>query len=207
MVGYASGATMNRDRLFDAVTNKTSTKLYSLINEESFIIQGRATPFEVTDRIPLGVNINTAGSYYIAISHLDGLFVTDNQTVYLKDNYTNITFNLSEDPYSFTSETGEFNDRFEIVFQTQSLSIDENIINSNQLTVIELSDGSTKFKVNEAFSIKQLEILDLLGRKIYSIIGSSYEEIYFLPQLQQSAYIVKATLSNDQVLTKKVVKR
>lgn len=68
-------------------------------------------------------------------------------------------------------------------------------------------DGSTKFKVNKEFIINKLEILDLLGRNIYSIVGSSNEEVHFLPQLHEATYLVKAKLSNRQIIVKKIVKR
>jgi hypothetical protein len=128
-------------------------------------------------------------------------------TIYLKDNLLNIYHDFSNGEYSFTSGVGEFNDRFEITFNNSSLSINDELINSNFFTIVELADGSTKFKVNNTFTISNIEILDLLGRTIYNINGSSHEEIHFLPQLQQSTYLVKAKLSNDQVLVKKIIKK
>ena len=118
----------------------------------------------------------------------------------------NLYHDLSSSDYNFTSETGDFSNRFEIVFQPTTLSIDE-AISSNNLTIIDMPDGSVKFKVGDNHIISSIEIIDLLGRSLYNLEGSSSEGVYFLPQLSQSAYVAKVTLGNGQTLTKKAVKQ
>ena len=112
LLGYVSNATMSRDRLYDAILihNDDSQRFYSLIEDEPFKIQGRALPFVDTDIIPLGFNSPSSGNFSIAIHAVDGLF--ENQTVYLKDNLLSFVHDLTNSPYSFTSDLGEFNDRF-----------------------------------------------------------------------------------------------
>src|SRR5690606_21445839 len=142
LVGYASEATMQKDRLFDAVTPADKTKIYSLIDEEFFIIQGRALPFTTDDRIPLGLNVESAGNFYIALADVEGLFEATTQKIYLKDNLLGLTYNLSEAPYEFTSASGQFNDRFELVFRNESLSVNDPVLSNNILSVINLPEGS-----------------------------------------------------------------
>ena len=206
LVGYAEGATMERDRMFDAITNAYNTKIYSIIGNEKFVIQGRAMPFIEEDVIPLGVNITSPGNYYIAITDVEGLFDTGNQTVYLKDNLLNYTHNLSSNPYMFTIESGEFNNRFELVFVNQSLSTEDNILTSNDLSIIQLEDDNVKFSVSKSHYITKIEILDLQGRTLYNIDGTSYEEIIAMPNLSNTAYLAKVTLASGQTLVKKAVK-
>ncbi|MGY0391399.1 choice-of-anchor D domain-containing protein [Bizionia sp. KMM 8389] len=206
MVGYITNATDDRDRLYDAVTDNQS--FYSLINNKTFTIQGRKLPFSETDRIPLGVKVANTGSHTIAIAAVDGLFEADNQTVYLRDNLLNITHNLKLLPYSFTSVAGNINDRFEIVYTNNTLSVDSFTENSNTLSIVELSDNQVQFRIdNNALTIKEVEIIDLLGRRIYQFKGNSQTEVYNLQNLSNASYLARVTLSNNQVVVKKAIKK
>ena len=204
LVGYVEGATQQRDRLYDAITD--SQNFYSLIDNEKFVIQGRELPFNDSDAIPLGLNLSSQNNYTIGIAAIDGLFETENQTIYLKDNLIGLTYNLTENPYSFSSEAGELNDRFEIVFNDNSLTINENELN-NALTIIEQQDGNVKFTTSNSLEIKNVKIYDVLGRLLYNLEGNSSTEIYNLDNLSQATYVAKVTLSNDVVITKKAIKR
>ncbi|HLV13656.1 MAG TPA: T9SS type A sorting domain-containing protein, partial [Xanthomarina sp.] len=205
LVGYVEHATQERDRLYDAITDTQG--FYSLIQDERFVIQGRALPFVDTDVVPLGVTIASQGAYTIAIAAIDGIFETENQTIYLKDNVLGFVHNLSEAPYSFTTEVGTFNERFELVFRDSFLSIDENEVIANQVSIIEHANGEVQFIVPANHSIRSIDIIDMLGRTIYKLKGSASTETYNLSNLSQATYVAKITLSSGQVLTKKAVKR
>jgi len=208
LVGYAENATMARDRMYDAIADvQGSQGFYSIIADKGFAIQGRAFPFTDTDVIPLGMQLVEDGGYTIGIGAIDGLFETENQTIYLKDNALGFVHNLTESPYSFAAEAGVINDRFEIVFTTQSLSVDEQQELANGLTIVELQDGSIKFTVSNGLDIKNVKIYDTLGRLLYNLEGNNSTEIYNVSNLSQATYIAQVTLSNDMVITKKTVKR
>ncbi|MBR9845057.1 MAG: choice-of-anchor D domain-containing protein [Algicola sp.] len=216
LIGYVNGATNDDDGMYyDAHKNLASnanTLLYSLLETNStkkLAIQGKAPEALTLDEIiPLGffTKIDEPTIYKLSIADIEGEFMTNN-SIYLKDKLQNIIHNLSESDYNFTSETGEFNTRFEIVFQSEALSIAENEIDSNQLTIIELQNGSVKFSVNTSLTINTIEILDLLGRTLYKLKGTHSTEIFELNNLSQSAYIAKVRLSNGQTITKRAIKR
>ncbi|WP_299337692.1 choice-of-anchor D domain-containing protein [uncultured Psychroserpens sp.] len=216
LIGYIEGATDDDDGMyFDAHKNlsaNANSLIYSLIDNNSnkkYAIQGKAsTSLSLEEVIPLGFYtiIEEPTIYTLSISELEGNFMTQN-TVYLKDYELDTTHDLSANDYSFTSETGEFNDRFEIVFQPESLSVNENEVSPNDVTIVELSDGSVKISVGTNLIIKNVEIIDVVGRTIYKLEGNSNVEIYNLSRLSQATYIAKVTLSNGQTISKKAVKR
>ncbi len=208
LVGYAKNATMEEDILYDAIVSNTGNvqNFYSIINDKPFNIQGRAVPFTDTDTIHLGFNSTVQDSYTIAIGAVDGLF-DDGQQIYLKDNLLNFTHNLTLNPYTFTSETGEFNNRFEIVFRADALSIDDQTVDSTDLTITELSDGNVEFRIGRNYTITTIEILDITGRLVYHLKGNASTEVYNLSQLSKVAYIARVTLSNGQVISKKAIKQ
>ena len=209
LVGYIQGATINNDRLFDAKINLDGATdgLYTLLNGDSYIIQGRPLPFNDSDIIPLGLQVRQNENYVIAIAALDGLFEENKQTIYLKDLYLNFIHNLSNQPYSFNSESGTFNDRFEIVFRNQILSSTDVLLNAQNLSIVELNNGQVRFSVEHNLSIKSVEIIDLLGRNLFNLRGHSAHETYDLSHLNHATYIAKVQLSNKQVITKRFIKQ
>ncbi len=214
LVGYVDNATNGLDKMyFDApmASPNVNAVMYSIIegSNKKYTIQGKSPEsLTLNEVIPLGFStlINTPTIYTLTISKLEGEFLTTN-TIYVKDKLLNITHNLSETGYTFTSEAGEFNERFEIVFMPEALSIDDKGISPKDLTIIELNDNDVKFTIGANITIEHVEIIDLLGRTLYNFNGNSNSEIYNLSALSQATYLAKVTLSNGQVITKKAVKR
>ncbi|WP_100613533.1 T9SS type A sorting domain-containing protein [Confluentibacter citreus] len=215
LIGYANEATDNYDgSYYDAhkiVPPKSHAALYSLIenSNKKFAIQGKAfNSLDANETIKLGfvTNINVATIYTLSIAQLQGNFLTNN-TVYLKDNLLNKVHNLSDADYTFTSEIGEFNDRFVVMFDNQSLSTDELVADTNTLKIIDLDNDLVKFTITNDLRIKTVSVFDLLGRELYKFKGQNSEEIYLLSSLKNSIYIAKVELSNGAVITKKAVKK
>ncbi|MFD1016843.1 hypothetical protein [Winogradskyella rapida] len=209
LVGYISGATQGKDRIYDAINSGTNQQnFYSLINDEAFNIQGRAVDFTTSDVVPLGFTAETSGSHTIAIHALDGLFETGNQAIYLKDQLLNITHNLLTQPYSFTSDSGTFNSRFELVYEDEfTLSINDLETTTNTVSIRELEHNNVQFKVEGTATFKSIEIIDLNGRRVYYFENNTSLAVYNLARLSKAPYIAKLELSNGQVLTKKAIKK
>ena len=70
--------------------NKISLNLFSLIDDVKFAIQGRQTPFDDNDVVPLGFRTPSNGIYSIGIKSIDGLFETTAQAIFLHDLELNI---------------------------------------------------------------------------------------------------------------------
>ena len=65
--------------------------------------------------------IEEVTSYKISLSDFDGEAWLE-ATPYLVDNQTGVVTNLMEDTYNFTSDKGEYNDRFDSCFPRQITS-------------------------------------------------------------------------------------
>lgn len=204
LIGYVDGATVERDRLFDAFAPTTSSQsIYSLIDNERMHIQGRPTPFNANDSVQLGVVVPQTGDYKIAIAATDGIF-TEDQNVFLEDKLLNVIHDLKSAPYSFNSVSGTFNDRFELRYTSNALTTTEfdtanNVmLVSNELNVVVRS-------ISE--SISQVEVYDVLGRQILTFKNTNVSQEITLSKnnLKNQAVIVKVHLENGQVVTKKIV--
>lgn len=165
LIGYVNGATNDNDRMFDAKnTRGEGMNLYSMINDDRFIIQGRQLPFLDTDTVPLGINITEAGSQTIAINTLEGLFLDTDQAIFIEDLLTGTIHDLRNAPYTFTSESGVIDDRLVLRYTQVTLSIDD----------VDILNGIRVFKENNNIVVKSdyetiqsIEIYDLLGRTLF----------------------------------------
>lgn len=215
-VGYVDGATSNNDGSFydtkRILSSGGAAILYSIINgdDRKFAIQGKA-PSDLNENeiINLGfkTSINVETLYTLSIAQLQGDFLNSN-TVYLKDNLLNEIHDLSDSYYSFTSEVGEFNNRFEIAFNMGAfLSTDDILLNKNNISIIELENDRVQFKTNSNSNIKTITIFDLLGRRLYNLKGNNSIETYTLSNLSNTVFIAKIELSNGTIITKKAIKK
>jgi hypothetical protein len=214
-IAYVNGATDGNDGWsYDTPRNLstgTFAALYSIIDssDRQFGIQGKSLEsLSLDENIPLGfdTSINIATLYKFSIAQLEGSFLSQND-IFIKDNMFNKIHNLKTSDYSFTSEVGEFNNRFEIVFTEAALSLGEVKIDSNTLQIIELQNGDVQFKVSSQFEMKSIEIVDLLGRTLYKLEAQGNSQTFSLSNLSQATYLAKVELSNGYVITKKALKR
>jgi hypothetical protein len=166
LVAYIDGATNDEDRMFDAsTTTGNGLNLYSLINEETYLIQGRQLPFNDADLVPIGVNITESGTQTIAINTLQGLFNNSNQDIFIEDLLTGLIHNLKNAPYTFTSELGLINDRFILRYTNTTLSIED----IDSLNGIQVFEDNNKIVVKSNHEIiESIEVYDILGRTLFS---------------------------------------
>ncbi|TWO33862.1 T9SS type A sorting domain-containing protein [Seonamhaeicola sediminis] len=211
LVGYVDGATSGNDGLsFDAprlLSSKKGASLYSLIDgtDKKFAIQGKSpNSLDKKEKLRIGfkTNIEVATVYTLSLAKLQGTFLTEN-AIYLKDKLLNKYHELSSSDYSFTSETGEFNNRFEIVFKTK------NSLNSAQASVkiFELENGNITFASRSNLGIKSIEIFDFLNTPLYKLNGPFDSKAFELSKLKKAIYIAKVEFTDGTIVTKKFIKK
>ncbi|WP_316634967.1 Ig-like domain-containing protein [uncultured Flavobacterium sp.] len=204
LVGYIEGATNSWDINYDAVTMNGNSFIdfYSINDASKLAIQGRALPFENTDKVPLGYKTTVAGDFTIAIDRVDGLF--DKQAIYLEDKTTGIVTDLRAGNYTFTTAIGTFVDRFILSYTKKTLGTGdfENLDSSVFVSVNEKAIKVTSTKE----TIKEVTIYDITGNLLYNKkkVGTTELQITNL-QSSNQVLLVKVVLDNDFTTTKKVI--
>ena len=201
--GYIDGATAGEDYGIDSrYINDSHTVLASVIDDAEMIIQGRPLPFNPADTVPLVFRTNIAGNYTIAIDHVDGLF-TGSQAIYLKDNLTGAVQNLKEAAYTFATETGTFNNRFEIMYINNVLGTHAPSITANEVIVYKQDKALNIISGNAV--IDDVAIFDTRGRLIYNMnnVNASSFTVEGL-QAEEQVIIVEITTDKGKV-SKKVI--
>ncbi|WP_347923489.1 T9SS type A sorting domain-containing protein [Pontimicrobium sp. SW4] len=215
LVAYAKGATDANDGMaYDTPKNLASDAsaiLYSIIENDPkrFVIQGKDMNSINKDeviKVGYSTKIDIATIYTLSVPQLQGSFLNDNP-IFLKDKLLNVLHNLKDNDYNFTSEVGEFNDRFEIAFSEAALSLNDIAFDENALSIIEHKNGDVQFKLNASNKMNAIKIIDLQGRVLYDFNVNSNNETLKLANLRQAPYIAKITLDNNNVITKKTVKK
>lgn len=202
LVGYAEGATLAWDRGFDGeALAGNAVKFYSLGADRKLTIQGRFWPFNQNDLVPLGFKTTAQGSYTIGIDHFDAAF--NNQNIYLEDKNLSVIHDLKAAPYNFTSEVGEFEERFVLRYTNNTLGNDEVTALENSVIIY----TNDKLNVKSTLQpIKEIMVYDILGKLLLSntkVNANEFMAVTLNPT--QTTLIVKVTLDNGVVVNKKVI--
>ena len=202
LVGYVDGATLGEDVLFDAPHFITpASSIYSLTQDKPWIIQGRPTPFDVNDIVPMGVVIPSNDIYNIALSEVDGLFDNTAQGIYIEDTSLGIIHDLRASPYSFTAVTGVYNSRFKLRYTTVSLGIDNP--DANQ-TFAFINNNQLHIQSNDA--IKEIILYDITGKLIKTYqpneVRNQFVTDFFFAN---GAYIAKIKLESGIIVSRKLL--
>jgi hypothetical protein len=173
LVAYMPQATLGKDYGYDGnLFSDAPTRLYSKAVGEDFGIQARPS-FTVTDVVPMGFNIGAPGQYTLSLERVTGVFA-EGQDIYVKDNLLGTTNLLGEEGYTFTSEAGTFDNRFEVVYQTDG-ELGNNKPELDNAVLVYQTEGVINITAG-SIEIKGVTIYDIRGRKLYDQTGINATE-------------------------------
>ncbi|MDO6759877.1 hypothetical protein Q4566_06660 [Tamlana sp. 2_MG-2023] len=209
LVGYVDGATNADDGVsYDADTSPTNgASLYSIVPgvDKKFTIQGKApSSLTANEVIPLGFKTTLTSNilYTISLNRTEGDFFTNHKVILLdKENTPATRWDIFNTDYSFTSPIGEFNERFEIIFEDSTLST-EDLDTILKIQMITHDKNQVQFKTNGITNIKNISIFNLLGQELYQLKDVGTDKIYSLPNLSP-IFIAEIEFDNGTVVVKK----
>lgn len=202
LMGYAEGASNEKDRMDGRYINDSGVALTSLLDNLEYSIQAKALPFSVEDSFPLSFKVVTAGVFTIAVDHVDGLF-GGGQLVYLEDTFTTIVHDLSTSPYTFTAEAGDYKSRFVVRFSNQTMSLNENL--NADAVVVFTKDNAININTG-TIQMQSLVVFDVQGRKLFSQEELHTAEFTIQTLAKRNQVILLQIKDvNNNVVTKKVV--
>ncbi|KFC60919.1 hypothetical protein FEM08_03090 [Flavobacterium gilvum] len=208
LVGYIAGATNEFDNLYDALSMDSNTYVdfYSINNGNNLSIQGRALPFENTDEIPLGYRSTIQGNFTIGIEKTDGVLV--NQDIFIEDKVTATITNLKNGPYTFSTTSGVFNNRFVLKFTAGSISKMSTKVTADTVdkTVL-VSVKDKQININSLEDvIDKVMIYDLKASLLYEKenVNSNVFSVSNFNSAEQFL-IVQVLLKNGQWVTKEII--
>ncbi|WP_264520563.1 hypothetical protein [Flavobacterium sp. N1994] len=202
LIGYCTNATQGYDSGIDGkFINDGDISLTTLIGTNRYAIQGRALPFTTSDVVPLSFKATNAGTYTIAIDHVDGLFAGNAQDIFIRDNLDGSLHNLNNASYTFVSEAGTFANRFELVYQNMlsvpnSSFTPNSIVIYNQEHTLILNSGSTMMAT--------VRIFDISGRVLFEKTGINASETRINVGVANQVLLAEVTTIEGLKATKKI---
>jgi hypothetical protein len=199
---YRDNATMGVDVNDGLNINDGQISIGSFVDNKNYVIQSRTLPFDTADVMPLIFKVNIDGNYTLAIDHVDGLFSNGAQPIYIHDKVLNTVTNLSTGNYTFATTAGTFNNRFEIVYQP-TLSNPTTAFNENSVVVYK-NNGDIVVNTGNVL-MKAVQIYDMRGRLLLDKTNINAAEVSLNIGAANQVVLVKNTLDEGQVVTKKVI--
>lgn len=205
LIGYAEGATLGLDRLFDGemVEAGNVVSLYTLADTIKLSIQGRPLPFDVADVIPLGYRSTINSTYTIALSDFDGLFA--DQTIYLEDKELNVVQNLKTAPYSFTTAIGTFDTRFILKYTDSTLGSHHPEFTENAVIIYKNTQGNFVI-TSGTFTMDNVKVFDIRGRLLLDKKEINATQTTFNVGSTNEVLLVQIKNADGITVTKKVIR-
>ncbi|OBX23092.1 MULTISPECIES: T9SS sorting signal type C domain-containing protein [Bizionia] len=188
--GYDAIQMMSRDDDMFFIIEEDETKRYA--------IQG-VDGFSEFLEFPIGLVISETGSHYLMLDDVENF----EETIYLKDNVLDTTYNLSESDFEINLPAGFYSDRFSIVFQpaetlsTPEVELDKTLVFYNGQNQIVVSNPNN-------LEITGVEIYNILGQHILSVTKNLTNQNKVLIPFNESTgvYMVVLKTNNAQKSTK-----
>ena len=201
LVAYDANTTNSFDGGYDGEQINTSNTLSTIIGDKTLSIQSREA-FANTDIVPMAINIETAGNYAISIDHTEGIF-GNTQNVFLKDNATGTTHNLSQSAYSFVATAGNVNNRFELRYQPNAaFGVNNNVMSENSIIAFK---NNGVLKIQSTVKMESVEVFDIRGALLFSAKDVN-SNIFDVSNLSQNNAVLIARIKADgQTVSKKVI--
>ncbi len=200
------------------VKGNANIALYSLLVDGSdpdvpFAIQALPLFTDYPVSVNLAFDVANAGDYTISLDNFTCNFdstLIDKSYIELEDTYTNQITDLRNNSYTFNTQQGTFTDRFIIHFNRDITSVDNNIIqDENIYTVFSKKDKSIVIKNSGKTNRNnvQINIYNILGKVLYSNkVNLSKGGIFIVSNLNENngLFVVKVSDGNS-TFTKKII--
>jgi hypothetical protein len=185
------------------LTESLESDSYFTLDENMYL--GQAFPFEDELKIPLFVDIEAQQPLRFRIFDIQNFEAS--QGIYIHDNENDTYVNLRNLDYELNIEPGNYTDRFEIVFRSESaLDIDE--FDSNTLTINQNNSMHQLSVLNpKSLDITSIEVFDVTGKRLlngnYNSILNRYE--LSTTSLSDGVYVVNVKSNTSAVKSQKII--
>jgi len=193
------------DRGIDAISpvaDNLPNDVYFFLDNNKYIIQG--VNFDINKRIPIGIKSSDNASFEFDASTIVNF--DSSQDIYLHDRQEGTYHDIKNDTYIVILPMGTYNNRFEITFKNDALSVSnpikEDIVvfqnNTNQLLTVSNPN---------LLDLKSVTLFDISGKKIFSHLnlGSNSNYVFSTAALSDGVYLAKIQCSDGKNKVQKII--
>lgn len=184
----------------DSESKLGSDDISSLVDDQKVAVNGKSS-FTDSDKIALGTQHFQSGIYTIGLEAKEGVFA-QGQPIYLKDKQTGNVTKLTEGTYSFEVEAGETADRFEIIYQPETVLVTDT---KTKESVVVYRDAD-QFIIKAPKRLATVFVYDLSGKMIKVLKPNQKEVALDANQLSSGVYVLSITAEDGEVFNRKISK-
>ncbi|WOD42327.1 LamG-like jellyroll fold domain-containing protein [Hwangdonia lutea] len=201
LLGTNTNASKGFDLGYDAfMIDASEEDMYWNIGQRKFVIQG-VNNFDDTNEFPLGLVVKNSGIVKIKLDSVENLDTS--KTLYIKDNVTNEVVLINNKPFEMFLDAGSYNDRFSLVFQSQSLTTEDVEIADNVSVYFDKSISELKVRGLNGSELLSITLFNIIGQEIKYIDYTSNKTSKQI-HVNTGAYIVQ--LNTDRgTINKKII--
>ena len=127
--------------------------------------------------------------------------------MYIKDNSNEETYEITKEPFEIELESGEYYDRFSLVFQPRLQTLDE--VTLEQGILIYMNDSNTLLQINRLVDtkIERVKLFNSLGQSSNAWDSNLENRRLSLPirNVSTGMYIVQLETSDGVIIKKMIV--
>ena len=200
-------ATANVDWGYDGEMNEEQIDdMFWMLENKKYVIQG-LNQVDTETVVPLGIHVRDNGMNYITIDRLEN--IPDDVELYAYDNALNIYHNLKISDYEVYLTSGEYLDRFSIMFTNPAaLGVDDVIPEYGFKTFYNNDDQTIVIHNPNLIEINKVELFNILGQSIYfsnDTVSENYSEIK-VSDLSSGTYIININTEGGKISKKVLIK-
>ena len=207
LLGFSNTTSDGYDYGYDAPCDEASNNDFNLNLDGKNMNMQAYGPITKDKVVPL--NFKSSGNNTFEIKATEFENIPENQEIYLRDNETGSYFDLKQAmAYRFSSAQGKFNNRFEIVFQSDKalLSTEASQVSGN--FIYYQNESKTLFGKKLSTAIDKLAIVNMRGQTVLEYTNVSQATLnngLKLLNVASGTYVAWLKAQTGEVITKKII--
>lgn len=182
--------------------------MYFMNTDNKLIIQGDGY-FNKENAYPLGIKTAAAGTIRFVLDGIENF--DESQEIYIHDKITETYHDIREEAFQVEVPAGIVNDRFALVFKTDSQLGNEEFIQNNEITAFFTSEDNMINIQNKTLdaTVTQVELYTILGQSVstWDVKNQNQVKIQIPVQtISSGTYIVKVQTSKGDISKKIIIK-
>ena len=207
VLGFSENATDGFDYGLDGgyINEMPNEDMGSLFEGKQFVLQAFAP---ITEDKEIDLNLNVSGDLNYSIGAVELSNIAEDQELYLRDNLTDTYYNLrDEQPYQFTSEAGQFSDRFDVVFKAPQ-TLNNDVFETNNVRIYMNNLEDKLFVKGFDQNAKSLVLTNMLGQTVRTMLDISNNTLkngVSIQNLSSGIYVVSIKAEDNTQISKKII--
>ncbi len=176
--------------------------MYWAINDKKYVIQAINT-LNLDKEITLGIHTKEGGTIRIMVDALEN--VDKNTSIYIKDNLTGETYNITNQTFEINLKAGEYNERFVVTFQPSLKTLKEVALIEG--VHIFMNNNVSELQLNRIVDtdIEDVSLFNYLGQQVKTWNINTDKRFISLPiQIATGVYIAQVHTTAG-IITKKII--